>query len=72
MRTRWRRLLDVDDVEHLRGIAELFNLDGAQSIPLRRGLGRGVSLPSGYSPELAFGILARDDELLALGGYLKR
>src|SRR6476619_7663744 len=29
MRTRWRRLLDVDDAEHLRGVAELFNLDGA-------------------------------------------
>jgi hypothetical protein len=29
-----------------------------------------VSLPSGYAPELAFGILARDEELLALGGYL--
>ena len=28
-RTRWRRLLDVDDAEHLRGVAELFNLDGA-------------------------------------------
>src|SRR6478672_11002677 len=30
MRTRWRRLLDVDDAEHLCGVAELFNLDGAQ------------------------------------------
>jgi hypothetical protein len=29
MRTRWRRLLDVDDADHLRGVAELFNLDGA-------------------------------------------
>jgi hypothetical protein len=29
MRTRWRRLLDVDDAEHLCGVAELFNLDGA-------------------------------------------
>jgi hypothetical protein len=29
MRTRWRRLLDVDDAEHLRGVAELSNLDGA-------------------------------------------
>jgi hypothetical protein len=29
MRTRWRRLLDVDDAEHLCGIAELFNLYGA-------------------------------------------
>jgi hypothetical protein len=31
MRTWWRRLVDVDDVEHLRGIAELFNLAGAHS-----------------------------------------
>jgi len=29
MRTRWRRLLDVDDAEHRCGVAELFNLDGA-------------------------------------------
>src|ERR1700746_653044 len=29
MRTRWRWLLDVDGAEHLRGVAELFNLDGA-------------------------------------------
>src|ERR1700728_1213514 len=29
MRTRWRRLLDVDDEDHLCGVAELFNLDGA-------------------------------------------
>ena len=29
IRTRWRRLLDVDDAEHLRGVAELFNLDAA-------------------------------------------
>jgi hypothetical protein len=31
MRTRWRRLLDVDDAEHLCGVAELFNLDGAHN-----------------------------------------
>jgi hypothetical protein len=28
-RTRWRRLLDVDDTEYLCGVAELFNLAGA-------------------------------------------
>ncbi|MDT5333189.1 MAG: hypothetical protein QOF31_4486 [Mycobacterium sp.] len=33
MRTRWRRLLYVDDAEHLRGVAELFNLDGAHINP---------------------------------------
>jgi hypothetical protein len=33
MRTRWRRLLDVDDAEHLRGVAELFHLDGAHINP---------------------------------------
>src|ERR1700727_3474062 len=29
MRTRWRRLLDIDDAEHLRGVAELVHLDRA-------------------------------------------
>jgi hypothetical protein len=29
MRARWRRLLDVDEAEHLCGVAEPFNLDGA-------------------------------------------
>ncbi len=40
MRTRWRRLLDVDDAKHLRGVAKLFNLDGAHinSSPSKVGL----------------------------------
>jgi hypothetical protein len=29
MWTRWRRLLDVDGAQHLRGVAELCHLDGA-------------------------------------------
>jgi integrase len=33
MRTRWRRLLDVDDADHLCGVAELFNLYGAHINP---------------------------------------
>ena len=48
MQTRWRRLLDVDDAERLRGVAELFNLDGAHinSSPSKSGRCVSGCLPS--------------------------